>query len=83
MFFFSYFLFSLFRQLIFSIFILWIALCDVYKNRVSLRIPVSNLCVCVCVLCVLLNKMEDAKLPHLLLKDLAFFHYDMIESTRN
>ena len=42
----------------------------------------TYVCVCACV-CVLLNKMEDAKLPHLLLKDLAFFHYDMIESTRN
>jgi len=44
--------------------------CVMCTIAVSLRIPVSNMCVC---MRILLNKMEDAKLPHLLLKDLAFF----------
>lgn len=44
--------------------------CVICMRAVSLKIPISDLRVC---MCILLNKMEDAKIPHLLLKDLAFF----------
>lgn len=44
--------------------------CVICMRAVSLKIPISDLCVC---MCILLNKMGDAKIPHLLLKDLAFF----------
>ena len=53
--------------------------CVMCTIAVSLRIPVSNVCVCV----YIVEQDGGCKVIPFIVERSCFFHYDMIESTRN